>query len=182
MYTANNIVIRGSFLLLFFLLFSVFITSHLSGQKISKYYTVSAQKSGNLYFIEPEYSFENKKEKCELVYDMTYLSTDDSLMLNFSFISPEILEIDSISFIFDQKNIGSKTQKLFIEDKKKVWEHRYSSKFLFEDINEVFHSKSPKLAVSSDGMMFLLNMKQKKWKKETDIVMRILKLIQVNKL
>jgi len=181
MYTASNIARRGGYLPLLLFLFSLFTFTELKAQKISKYYTVSSQKDGSLYFIEPEYSFESKKENCDLIFDMTFLSTEDSLLLNFSFISPEIVEIDSVRFTSDQKNIGSEAKKLFIEDEKKAWKHRYSSQFLFDELYDVFQSeKSPNLTVFSEGQSILLTMKQSKWKKKRDIVTKIFQMIEVN--
>jgi len=181
MSTANNFTRRGRILPLLFLFMAFAWISELNAQKISKYYSVSFQKNGSLYFIEPEYGFENRSENCELIFDMTYLSSQDSLLLNFSFISPEIVEIDSISFVTAQNTISSESQKLFIEDEKKAWKHRYSSQFLFDEVQLLFQSeKSPTLAVHSNGDMITLTMKQNKWKKERDIVSKILKMIQVN--
>jgi hypothetical protein len=181
MYTVSNLTRRGRSLPLLFFLFSLSTLVELKAQKISKYYTVSSQKNGSLYFIEPEYGFENKKENCELIFDMTFLSTQDTLLLNFSLVSPEITEIDSISFTSSQKNISSQSEKLFIEDEKKSWKHRYSSQFLFVEVYEVFQSEeSPILTIYSEGQKIPLTMKQNKWKKERDIVSKIFKMIQVN--
>jgi len=181
MFTANNFAKWGRVLPLFFSLLFFTLSLDLSAQKISKHYTVSQQKNGSIYFIEPEYGFENRKANTELVFDMTFLTSEDSVKLNFSFISPEIISIDSIAFLLSQKNIGSRAEKIFIEDEKKVWKHRYSSDFLFEDMNDVFLSiQSPQLAVYYQGQTTLLSMKQRKWNKEREVVAKILKLIQVN--
>jgi len=181
MSTVNNFLKRGRNLPLFFILFSAFLGGSLNAQKISKYYTVMSQKSGNLYYIEPEYGFTSKKDKCDLTFDMTYLSSDDSLILNFSLIHPEIIEIDSIAFLQDEKSISSSTQKIFIEDEKKSWEHRYASHFSMEDINDTFlQENSPRLAIYSDQSTLIMTMKQNHWKKESDIVSKIIRMIQVN--
>mgnify|MGYP006282288985 CR=1 FL=1 len=112
---------------------------------------------------------------------MTFLSTQDSLLLNFSFIAPEITELDSIQFTTDLDKSTSEAQKLFIEDEKNLWKHRYSSQFLFDEIYSIFQSvNSPNLVVYSKGQATVLKMKQNKWKKERDIVNKILKMIEVN--
>ena len=181
MSTANNFALRGSALPLLFFFFSPFFLLRLEAQKISKYYTTVSQKSGNLYFIEPKYGFTNKKDKCDLTFDMTYLSSDDSLILNFSLISPEIMEVDSVAFLQNEKSISSRTQKIFIEDAKKSWEHRYTSHFAIKDIRNTFQQEnSPRMAVYSDQNILIMSMKQNHWKKERDIVSKIIRMIQVN--
>jgi hypothetical protein len=181
MYTANNNSLRGSLLPLFYLFLSALFIHRVEAQKISKYYTVMSQKSGSLYFIEPERSFKNKENKCELVYDMTYLSSEDSLTFNFSLISPEIIEIDSLVFLSQGEKYTSPASKLYIEDEKKSWEHRYSTRFKVDEIDSIYQQeKSPALKIFSNRETLILNMKQNHWEKESNIVTKILYMIAVN--
>jgi len=166
-----------------FLLFLFFITvcSVTNAQKISKYYTSSMQENGTLYFIEPKQEFKNKKERCKLSYDLTCLTTKDSIALNFTYLDDAIIVIDSIGFIQDNKRISSNTEKIFIETDKKLWKHRYSAKFLFNDINSIFQQgKKTTVLIYYESKTMQLEMKNSKWKKESDIMSKILTLVEAN--
>tara|TARA_B100000614_G_C14336689_1_gene407125 strand:+ start:116 stop:679 length:564 start_codon:yes stop_codon:yes gene_type:complete len=167
------------FLILIFLIGSLGITN---AQKISKYFTSSMQSNGVLYFIEPKQKFKNNKGDCNLFYDLTYLTTNDTVTLNFTYSDKEIREIDSIGLILDNRTVSSRTKKIFIESKMSKWKHRYSSQFLFDDLDLFFKQQSSKpIFIKFTENSFLLKTRKRKWDKQSKILSKILFMIKVNK-
>ena len=151
-------------------------------QKISKYYTASMQENGMLYFIEPKQEFKNKKEGSELSYDLTCLTSKDSLSLNFTYSDHTIRAIDSLSFVHDGDRISSTTEKLFIEADKDFWKHRYSAKFAFDEIRSIFQQeKKPTVLIYYDSKITQLKIKNSDWERKSKIMSKILTLIRANK-
>jgi len=178
----NNNIKRAcnsrSFLLFFFLS----ICSITNAQKISKFYTSSMQDDGILYFIEPKQEFKNKKEHCKFIYDLTYLTVNDSISLNFTYSDNLIREIDSIVFIQEKIRLSSKAEKIFIETNKNVWKHRYSGRFSFNDFNEIFkQDKQALVLVYFQNKTIQLEINNKKWKKTSTIISKIFSLIKANR-
>ena len=139
------------------------------------------QENGALYFIQPKQEFKNKIERCKLSYDITYLTTKDSIVLNFTYSDNTIRVIDSISFIQGNKRISSNTKKIFIETDKELWKHRYSAKFLYNDINSIFkQEKKPTVLIYYESKTMQLDIKNSKWKKKSEIMSKILTLIEAN--
>lgn len=165
-----------------FFLFLIVAAGTTNAQKLSKYYTSSMQENGVLYFIEPKQEFRNSKENSKFTYDLTYLTSNDTIFLNFSHLDNTIRVIDSISIIQGNKRISSDAKKIFIETHKKYWKHRYSSKFLFNDINLLFQQeKSPTVVVYYENNATQLEIRKSKWKKQSAIISKILMLIKANK-
>lgn len=158
------------------------ICSTANAQKISKYFTSSMQDNGVLYFIEPKQEFKSDNENCKLFYDLTYLTTNDTVTFNFTYSDENLREIDRIDLISDDKKISSSTNKIFIESKKDVWNHRYSAKFLFEDLDSVFQQDSrSSILINYNGQSVLLETQQKRWEKQSEILSKILLMIKANK-
>lgn len=166
-----------------FLLFLFFITicNITNAQKISKYYTSSMQENGVLYFIEPKQKFKNKTERCKLYYDLTYLTTKDSISLNFTYYDNALRVIDSISFIQNNKQISSNAEKIFIETDKKLWQHRYAAKFSFNDLNSIFQQETATtILIYYENETTQLEIKNSSWKRQSEIMSKILTLIKAN--
>ena len=167
------------FLIFIFLIGSLGITN---AQKISKYFTSSMQSNGVLYFIEPKQEFKNDKGDCNLSYDLTCLTTNDTVTLNFTYSDKKLREIDSIGFILDNRRISSRTKKIFIESKKSKWKHRYSSQFLFNDLDLFFKQQSDaSIFIKHTDKSILLKTIKRKWNKHSKILSKILFMIKANK-
>ena len=132
-----------------------------------------------LYFILPQSGFKNNKFNSKFIYDITYLTTNDSVTLNFSYYDKSNRDIDSIMFMCDNSEITSNTEKIFVETKKKKWHYRYSTQILFTDLNN-FYSKpdNPKIILYSDQEIVELYIKTKHWEKQSSIIRKILTLIK----
>lgn len=170
-----------SFLLFLFLSFFYLMTN---AQNISKYYKSSIQDNGTLYFIQPKQEFKDKKKRCKFSCDITFLTRDDSVSLNFSFLDANIVNIDSIRFIQgNNKQITSKTRRIYVESDKSFWLHRYSASFLFEDIKSMFSQEKEitVLIYYDESLTKQLYAKKGKWKKQSTIMSKIFALISANK-
>ncbi|HLS30904.1 MAG TPA: hypothetical protein VK021_08615 [Flavobacteriaceae bacterium] len=167
---------------LLFLLISIAFLNNAFSQNISKYYTSSTQANGTLYFIEPKEEFQNKQAKQGLVYDLTYLTSKDSISLKFTFTDKESRAIDSIRLQNDQNSITGSTKKLFIDLKRKTWQHRYAADFDFDNLAEFYQqAENPKIIVYYSGKSTTLSIKTRKWKKEAQVLSKIFNLIEQNK-
>lgn len=182
MYTVNNKKARSikGYTSCFFLL-SILQTS-LFAQKINKFYVSSIQDSGILYFIEPDFVFGNEF-KSNLEYDLTYLSSNDSIILNFSLFHKEILRIDTLTFeLPDHSSIKSTTKKIYINSSKNTWIHRYSSKFSYDEL-VILHTINipPKIIVSAKNDTVELSIPIYKWQKKSAIINKIFQLTEANR-
>ena len=165
---------------LFFVSF-LLLTSKINGQNISKYYTSSLQEKGTLYFILPQSGFENNRIKSKLIYDITYLTKNDTVTLNFSYFDKLDRTLDSVVFVNVNQRFSGRVKKLFIETKKSKWHYRYSSKILFNDINIFFtQPDNPKIILYTQQGTVELNIKTKTWRKQSSVTKKILTLIKYN--
>ena len=163
-------------------LFFLIISINSFSQNISKHYTSLRQSKGVLYYILPQNGFKNKDTKNEFIYDITYLTENDSLILNFSYFDKLIREIDSIAIIGGDRKYISLTNKIFIDIKRSKWHYRYSSNFLFNDIKTLFTQiNSPTIILYSKQGLIELKIKSKTWRKQSAITNKILTLIVYNK-
>lgn len=176
----NNLK-KAAYLLCCLSLIFIGSTYTAQGQKLSKYYTSSNQENGNLYYVSPQSGFHNNSNKSSLTYDITYLSSQSNATFNFSYIDPFIREIDSIAFHYNGKTFTQAAKKLFIDNKKKRWVHRYSSKIPFEDLTQMFQEQSHlTIEIITKKERIPLIASDKKWKSLSSINQKILTLIQYN--
>lgn len=177
----NNQIKMECFARHLFFVSLLLLTSTINGQNISKYYTSSLQGNGTLYFIFPQSGFNNNKINSKLIFDITYLTTNDTVTLNFSYFDKSNRDIDSVVFIGDNKKYSSSVKKIFIETKKRKWHYRYSSKILFTDLNIFFiQSDKPKIILYTQQGVVELTIKARIWKKQSSVTKKILTLIKYN--
>ena len=183
MSTVNNNIKRVCIAYPFLtLLVFLFLPYPGNGQNITKYYKISKQSNGILYFVMPKMVFENSLNGSILNYDITYLTVNDSATVNFSYLNNSAILIDSIAIIQSSKKFFSKTKKIFIEPQKSTWNHRYSSRFLFGDLTFVFNQETdPKILIYSNSGVSELLIKQKNWIKNADIVSKVFTMIRLSK-
>jgi hypothetical protein len=185
MFMANSQKIKGAALkpLLFFISICMLVSLKTSyAQKISRYYVSSIQSNGTIYFVVPQKGFKNNDMNCNLVYDLTYLSSGDTVLFNFSYFDKSQRQIDSISFCFDNSKCTSKTGKIFVETKGNMWHYRYTSKISFKDLNTFYNQQSqPKLLLYTQQGEIKLNMTKSRWKTQATRIQKILTLIAYNK-
>lgn len=181
MYMESNKIERVCFACPFLLFLLLFITNIGNAQKITKYYRASFQENGVLYHISPIDVFTNDENNCKFIFDITYLTTNDSAILNLSYFDKTIRIIDSIAFIQNNIKIYSNAKKIFIEPHRTIWLHRYSTKFSFDDLTYLYSQKDkPEIVVYSSSGNINLDIKQSAWRKNAAIVAKIFTMIRLN--
>ncbi len=177
----NSFFIRGKFPPYFLFFVFLFLGSNIFSQKISKYYTSLSSEDGTLFFVTPKQKFANRKQT--FVYDLTYKTGGDTVTLNFTFLDKKVMKLDSLVLLTENQRLSSKTTKLFIDYKNsKKCSHRYSSKFLFSELQLFYKSKkTPLIYVWSSGKANKLSIKKCKWRKKSKIASMIFELIDVNR-
>lgn len=152
------------------------------GQNVAKHFTSSQQDNGILYFIFPQSGFTKKATKSRFVYDITYLNSSDSAILNFSYFAPEPQELDSIVFVGNQTRCSSGLKKMFVEAEKRQWHNRYSATVPFAELENFFREASPpQIILFSKGNALELNIAPKIWKQQSDIIGKIMTAIEHNR-
>lgn len=184
MFTANKIFKRVWFShpLFLLLLFIIIVPGRPAAQDISDYYNYINQDNGHLFFIELDQEFTNKDEKSSLVFDLTHLTISDTITMNFTYVADEFKELEVIRFIQDDMEVSSPLEKIFVNADKGDWVHRYSSCFLFDDLEKIYQNpKKASLALDYGDETTILDVKQKSWDKKSAILSKILTLIKANK-
>jgi len=178
---ANNQIRIACFARYLFFLSLLFLVSANNAQNISRYYTSSLQENGTLYFIFPQSGFGNNDSKSKLTYDITYLTTNDTATLNFSYFDASRHVVDSVSFIGNNKRYSSSVKKIFIGTKRRKWHGRYSSKVLFTDLNSFLSlTDKPRIILYTQQGAVELTIKARTWKKQSSVAKKILNLIKYN--
>jgi hypothetical protein len=166
--------------LLAFTIVAIFYSLNSFSQNISKYYNSVIQQNGTLYFILPQEGFNNNS--ADFIYDLTYLTSLDSVTLNFSIITEKVIEADSIRLISDSVSIPVHVTRLFVEPRKSKWHARYTSKILFSSLDSFYSGKTPPvISVFTGKEKIELNIQPGKWNKLSGITHRIFDLINYNK-
>lgn len=168
---------------LLFLIVALLACSSLNAQKLSKYYTSKVQEKGELYFLFPHYGFCNRAADSELEYDLTYLTSQDSVTLNFSYIDEHRRSLKSMTFVYAGKKLSNKVHRIFVDSKKKKWHYRYSTRFSYADLDQLFSQKNIPSIILGDSKSgdIKLQIKKGKWEKQALIAAKIFELINYNR-
>jgi hypothetical protein len=172
---ANN-SFKAGVLMITLLLFTSLNTF---SQNISKYYSSMMQPDGTLYFIFEHEGFNNKV--ADLKYDLTYLTSGDSITMNFSVLSKDVIEVDSIQLLNDSTSLKIPANRIFIQPAKNKWHSRYGTKFLFKDAVTFFSKENPKIILVTKNKSSELSINPGKWKKQSEIIQKIFDLINYNR-
>ncbi|MBO5314664.1 MAG: hypothetical protein J6A70_05190 [Prevotella sp.] len=167
------------------LLFLCFLTSLLSvsAQIIDKRYVMHIGTEGTVYHFLPvkvsSYSI-NKKMHC--TYDMTYNTSEDSIVLNFTVFVETENGIDSLA-LCSGKNavVNSCLDLLYVERAKNSYRYRYTSRFSYADIMSLFAEKFPLVFTFYGDETFECRYTDKKWKKECRMINEVFNLIRIQK-
>ncbi len=167
----------------FFCLLIVLFSFPVHGQKISNYYVSSIQGNDNLYFIKPQGGWENKTHNSSLEYDITYLSSNDSAVLNFSYFDPENLDIRNLVLKTGNDSVVGITKTIFIDSAKSKWKYRLTTTFLLTDLKKFFSDSGQPvfIIISGEKQIVQLTIRRKIWVNQRQIVSRILEMISLNR-
>lgn len=151
-------------------------------ENIDEKYVMKPTKNGQLYFILP-FEVPTSTPKCKpLSVDITYLSSNDSVVMNVSVLSANELKTDSIVIIGGIRILLSNFETFYIEKEGKLWHHRYSLHFLYCELSNLYASREPFLfRVYSGNQQIEYAFSMKKWEKERGWMKQILHIIDSNK-
>lgn len=177
--------IRHSRMKYIFLLAYLFLFLAASAQKINKDYLFYPQETGNIYFIFPQKGFSSTDEtdKKGLVYDITYLTSDDSITFSFTYINQEIRKPERMAFLTADGQIlyRGKTHMLFVQPRKKHWEHRVAIKVPYKEAIRFYAQEQPgQLQVYTNKKEILYQITPGNWKKHRLLTNRIFEIITNN--
>lgn len=164
------------------LILSLYILSSLQASDLADRYIMKVIENGQLYFILP-YNIPSKsaKEKA-LSVDITYLTTSDSTTINMSVWTKNELAIDSIVFVGRENWRIEDFSIFFIEKDGKLWLHRYSLRFPFCQLVQLYKEPDPfVLCFYAKGDVLQYSCSLRSWSKEQLWMNQILHTIMSNK-
>ena len=158
-------------------------TLSLYAEKLEERYVSRITSNGMLFFIKPfELPNEGQGKPAEL--DITLLIERDSITLNISVLTSNILQVDSIGLYNDRNNINiSDFETFFIDKEGKNYIHRYSCKLPFAYWKRLYTNDiSYHLTIFAKETKLLYGYSTKEWKKERNQMRQIIQLIERNRM
>lgn len=165
---------------LFFVVFAGIISLGAAAQNISDHYISSIQEEGILYFVKPREGFRDAENHNKLIYDLTYLSAEDSVTLNFTYEDDRIIKPQKLTLANDGTSLSSPLKKIYIESEGNGWEYRYSASFPFNELRGFYTGTEPKIMLEHKEGSIPFEIKSRKWEKQSAIVSKILQMITLN--
>jgi hypothetical protein len=177
----NKLILNGLQYKVALLLFFISL-SQVDAKDFKKYYKSQIKEGSTLYYIPSNISFSSKTTDNHLSYDITYRTDWDSVIINVSFFTKTIYDIDSIRFRNSTTEINTKTHKFFVEKEKKYWHNRYSVSIEKNIYNLLFLSNE-KISINPCKLNFCdtLIINQKNWNLHMYINQHVNDLIELNK-
>ena len=168
---------------LLFLYLGIFLLSPVSAQDISKKYSSMTGAEGNVYFIHPNKGFKSPEIKDQLEYDITYVTSGDSVTFNFTFYNDQASPVDSIGIISENQPAFFPAGMIYLDaHKKDNWKHRVTSRIPYDYIVTLYNQSYPyQIEVFSKGNKFTFEMKEKEWEKQSKVIKKIFDVIDLNK-
>ncbi|MGM0636071.1 MAG: hypothetical protein ACQESK_08385 [Bacteroidota bacterium] len=163
----------------FFLLISFFSYNSVFAQKVSKHLNTKSQGDYVLFFIDELDTFKQGKKSFD--YDITYLSNKDSLDVNFTFTDRAVRKVDRLVFVSenDSEKTESEVKKLVISSAGKEWNHRYNSRFDYDEIVNIIQEPFEVIVFYEDGET-RLQLSSRKARKTAALFDKIFKEIESN--
>jgi len=157
-------------------------TLGLNAQNLSKYYVSTSQPSGILYFVLPQTNFKNLELKKDFVMDVTYLNSNDSAVVNFTYIDREILNLITVSIAYGSWQYTSTASRIYVDAGKKQWNHRYTFKIPFNQLVLFYKAKEPVITITTDSLRSIPIHTVRQWGKNYPVNNRIMQVIQNNQI
>lgn len=150
--------------------------------KLEDRYIMKPAEKGQLYFIVPFNIPSTAKKTKPVDVDITYLTSNDSVIMNLSVWCSEQLLADSIVLHDDIVLPIYKFQTFFIELDGKMWHHRYSLRYPYDALKSLYNSKTPIcISVYAKTNVLHYTYSTNNWTEESGWMMRLLQMIDVNK-
>lgn len=167
---------------LFFCVFHFWPAGAVQAQNISKTYVASAQPGGVLYFIVPQSGFSDEKSGAKFTYDITYKTSSDTAIVNFSYYDPRDLTIDSISFA-NGASFGAPATRIFVEPQGKSWHYRYTARLPYAQLKNFYQQagSQPRLTLYTSTGAARVSIGENAWKDQALRIAKVFKMIELNK-
>ena len=159
----------------------VFSMNLSSAQDPSKYYVSASHLDGILYFVLPQTNFINPNNKKDFVMDVTYLNSNDSAVVNFTYFDKEIMNFKDICIVYGSWQYQTSVSRIFVDADKKQWRYRYTFKIPFNQLVIFYNSKDPVITITTDSLHIIKIHTVKRWEKNNAVNKRIIQIIQRNK-
>lgn len=159
-------------LLCYLFLFGLVCTA----QSIENRYSSFITENNVLFFLRPV-KLNQTINMHNFEYDVTYSEKQDSANLNFTIYIDVIAKIDSLRIISDKTEIvDTNPRYLFHDITKSSLKVRTSAQISFNDMSILFRSDHPITfhIYLSDGTECFATYKVRKWRKEREMVSRII--------
>ncbi|WP_373730058.1 hypothetical protein [Bacteroides heparinolyticus] len=159
----------------------------MSAQKLHTHYSFLPQEGGNLYFIMPQKGFQtqDKEAKKGLVYDVTYLYSQDSATFNYTYYYLKTFATDSfyVSDATGKSLYAAPSALLYTHPKGKYWIHRETVKVPYQVLKSFYQSSSPIriTLIARDGQRITYTMPPSKWAKHCALMQNIFTLADLNR-
>jgi len=165
----------------FFLAFAaiLLIIQPVKAQKLSRFYSSRFQEGGSLYFINPNKDFKNREASVSVAFDVTFLSSEDSVTFNFSVFGRQPQEVDSVFLSTSKGSFGAYAARFFLDFAGKNWETRSSAKFSLSDFSTFINEQNPTILLKNHPTnIILLRSSERKWRKYSAALQKILFIIE----
>lgn len=150
--------------------------------KTEDMYIMRLLESGKLYFIS-ENIFESIDSNLKLPFDITHLSTTDSVSIKMSVYNEVLTSVDSMAIVWDDHRfVCQQPAAIYKEKEKKLWVHRYDCKAPYSDIKQSLTSESaPKFIIYTTDKASTYTLSTNKWKKLSPHIREIFMTIDSSK-
>lgn len=162
-----------------YFIFLFFICTFCNAQSIEKRYSTYISDIGVINFFHPQ-KLKNNTKIDAFVFDMTYISYGDSLILNCSYRTQNGSNIKSLKLKNGNNNICGKDLSVLYRDViKSGYETRVTSRFSFIDIRNIFSNPAPLVfeIILNDGSCYTASYRKSAWEKESINITRIFESI-----
>ena len=169
----------------FFLLIVIFPYFAINAQKTEKSYIMSFYKDGLLFFILPQPIFKtsNNIAQKDFIFDITYLTKNDSSSFTATYTTKINFPADSIHIQdSDGSVISTPLKMIFIDKKSSQWIYRVRFMVSFELLRRLYISEYPyRVYIVSNKNRIEYQYSTNEWKKKRKKMNEILDIIKINK-
>ena len=154
--------------------------SSVSAQSINKRLFSHVTQKGTVYFIGEKRLSSPDPDIKRFEYDLTYLASGDSVTVNFTVISSNPNNIETLEICNGEKNVeATNVELLFHEIQKKNYVVRTTSRVSYQELKDILKTDIPIWFDFSrtDGQKSRSQYKPSEWKKEKELFERVFYLI-----
>lgn len=152
----------------------------LCAEKLEDRYVTRLLPDGLLFFIVP-YELPNLQKEYAAELDVTYIIQQDSITLNMSVLTANIIQTDSIQFVGKSKKTITDFETFFIDKSGKKFIHRYSCRLPYSYFEELYYADIPfQMNIYADKGQVHYGYSAKSWQKERTWMQQIMLIIKRN--